>query len=203
MATEHADIVDAERHEAKGASTALAGRVLQANGDGTTSFVVPSTLSNINISSSIEAQSLATQNPSAVDTPLQIVFGSGTSNSDVNVASNGIVTILTAGLYHVSYSLNFGRSNATGIATLFSRMLINDVPAGVVQSAKIDTSINVSPVSEALIRSFAANDTIKVQIIRDSGGTNDGGLISLDPVLVAWTNSPSAYIRVQKIGGGA
>jgi hypothetical protein len=35
---EHVDIVDAERHELKGASTAVTGEVPKSNGDGTTTF---------------------------------------------------------------------------------------------------------------------------------------------------------------------
>lgn len=41
MATEHRLIPDAERHEAKGASTATNNQVLTADGDGTTSFRRP------------------------------------------------------------------------------------------------------------------------------------------------------------------
>ena len=38
MAIEHANIADSDRHENKGASTALDGQYCKANGDGTTSF---------------------------------------------------------------------------------------------------------------------------------------------------------------------
>lgn len=41
MATEHRLIPDAERHEVKGASTAINNQVLTADGDGTTSFRQP------------------------------------------------------------------------------------------------------------------------------------------------------------------
>jgi hypothetical protein len=41
---EHKAISDANRHEAKHADTASAGQYLQANGDGTTSFVTPPTI---------------------------------------------------------------------------------------------------------------------------------------------------------------
>lgn len=201
MPTQHSAITDANRHENKGASTALSGQVLKGNGDGTTSFVNPNTLANISISSTIEGQSLVSQGPSAVDTPYQVTWGSGSSNSDVNIASNGIVTILTAGLYNINFNLTYGRSNASGIAILFARLLLNSSPIGFVQSAKIDTSINVQSSNSSILRSFAANDTLVVQLIRDSSGANDGGLVSLDPVLALWANNPSAAIRVQKLAG--
>lgn len=44
MPTEHRNISDAERHETKGASSALNNQVLTANGDSTTSFRQPTML---------------------------------------------------------------------------------------------------------------------------------------------------------------
>lgn len=41
MAIQHSNIADADRHEAKGASTATLGQVLRSDGDGTTSFKLP------------------------------------------------------------------------------------------------------------------------------------------------------------------
>lgn len=202
MATEHRLIPDAERHETKGASTATVGQVHRSNGGGATSWVNPSSLNNVTISSTLEGISNTTQGPTAVDTPYQVTWGAGSSNSDVNIASNGIVTIITAGLYFITFNLNMGRTGNTGIATLLARLLINDTPAGFVQGTRIDTSANVTPFNATVYRSFNASDTIKVQLIRDSGGNNDGGLITIDPVLAGWDNSPSAAIRLQKVLGG-
>lgn len=44
MAIQHANIADADRHEVKGASTALKNHVLTSNGDATTSFKQPTML---------------------------------------------------------------------------------------------------------------------------------------------------------------
>lgn len=202
MAVQHSNIADANRHENKGASTATAGQVLQGDGDGTTSFVNPSTLQNITIGSVLESQSLVSQGPTALDTLHQVAFAAASSNSDVSIATNGTVTLTTAGLYSITFNLNFGRTTNTGIAIMFARLLVNDVPTGFVQGVKVDTSVNVTPFNATILRKFNANDTVKIQLIRDSGGTNDGGLITLDPVLAGWANSPSAAIRVQKIAGG-
>lgn len=202
MSVQHVNIADADRHETKGASTAAAGQVHRANGNGTTTWVNPNTLSNISIGSTLEGLSFSNQGPTAVDTPHQVTWGSGTSNSDVSIASNGVVTITTSGLYLVTFNLNLGRANVTGIATLLARLLVNDNPTGFVQAVKIDTSANIQPLNASILRSFNASSTIKVQLIRDSSGNNDGGLITVDPVLAGWNNSPSAAIRVQKILGG-
>lgn len=203
MPIQHNVIPDAERHEAKGASTAIAGQVLKANGDGSTSFVAPNTLSNIAITSTLEAISTTTQNPAGTDTPYQVVFGGGTSNTQATVASNGIVTINEAGLYLITVDLNFSRANNVGLATMVARVLINGVATNFIYPVKMDTSINFDPTNITIFRSFAATDTITVQIIRDSGGANDGGLYTFNPVLAGWADTPSALIRIQKITGAA
>lgn len=46
---EHVNITDPNIHEVKGASTAAAGDVLTANGDGTTSFATPTVYSNVEV----------------------------------------------------------------------------------------------------------------------------------------------------------
>lgn len=201
MAIQHRNIPDAERHEPKGASTATVGQVLASSGSGLTAFINPNTLDNITLSSSLEAISTTSQAPASTDTPLQITFGAGSSNSDVSVNGSGTVTILTAGVYFLTFNLSLGRSNATGVSTVLARLLVNDVATGFVQASKIDTSVNIVPFHATLLRKFAVNDTIKVQIIRDSSGTNDGGVVTFDPVLSGWANSPSAAVRIQKIMG--
>lgn len=203
MAIQHRNIPDAERHEAKGASTATAGQVIASVGGGATAFVNPNTLTNISFSSSLEVASLVSQSPAATDTPLQINFGAGSSNTDVSVAAGGTITILTAGVFFINLNMTFGRTTSTGVATVVARVLVNDVFAGFVYATKIDTSIDIQPFSTTIVRNFSVNDTIKVQVIRDSTGTNDGGLITFDPVLSGWANAPSAAVRVQKITGAS
>ncbi len=203
MAIQHRDIPDAERHEPKGASTATAGQVLSADGAGAATFVNPNTLTNITLSSTLENTSTVDQSPTAVDTPLQVSFGPLVANSDVSIAAIGTVTILTAGVYSITFNMNMGRTNNVGTSILFARLLVNDTPTGFVQVNKIEEAINVRPFNAQVMRAFSANDTIKVQVIRDSAGANDGGLITLNPVLSGWADSPSAAIRIQKITGAS
>lgn len=200
---EHRNIIDAERHEVKGASTASDGQVLKSNGDGSTSFVAPNTLSNIGILSTLEAQSTADQNPSGTDSPIQVSFGSAINNADVDVASDGTITILSSGLYFVRFSLAFGRSTNTNTAILISRLLINDIPTGFSQVAQVDAAADITPLNATILRSFSPNDTIKVEFYRDSGGSDNGGLRSVVPSVVGWSAPPSAAVRVQRIAGGS
>lgn len=203
MAIQHSAIPDGSRHEAKGASTATDGQVLKANGDGTTTFVTPNTLSNISIASLLEATSTTTQNPAGLDSPYQVVFGGGNSNSDVSVASNGVITISTTGLYLITFNMNFGRSTNVGTAKLVARLLANGAATGFTQFTQIDASTDIKPFNASLLRGFNAGNTITVEIIRDSTGANDGGLYTFNPALAGWTDSPSAAVRIQRVAGGA
>ena len=203
MAIQHANIPDAQRHEAKGASAAAANTVLKAVGDGTTAFVDPSTLSNMKIGSRLEAKSTTNQSPALVDTALQVVFGGAVSNADTALAANGTVTINTAGLYQVKVDLQVGRSTTTATAKVVARVLVNDAAWDVTKAVHLGTSGGIIPVTFDFLRTFAASDTIKVQIARDSTGENDGGLVTFNPVIAAWDDVPSAAIKVYRIAGGA
>lgn len=202
MAIEHKNIPDAERHEPKGASTATAGQVARANGDGSTTFVGATELGAITIGGSPNIASFVTQGPSAVDTPYQVTFGAGGGTSDFNVASNGVITFTNNGLYEVDISLNVGRSNSTGTAILVARLLANDSPIDTTKGVRIDASTDSRLINFRLLLPFAAATSLKVQIMRDSGGANDGGLVPIDPVLAGWTTVPSALVKVTKIIGG-
>lgn len=202
MSIQHASIADANRHENKHASSASNGQVLKAKGDGTTEFVNPSTLQNITIGSSIEGTSNTSQGPSSTDTVHQVTWGSGSSSTDVTIGSNGLITINTAGLYLFSYTLSLGRSSNSGVATLVTRLLLNNAEFGHPQAVRIDASTDVKPITVTLFRKFSPGDELKVQLIRDSAGTNDGGLITIDPTPSGWSNSPAATVRLSKIVGG-
>lgn len=202
MPIQHVNIADANRHEDKHASTASNGQVKKANGDGTTAFVNPVTLNNVTIASTLEAFSTATQAPTATNTALQVTFGSGASNSDVEVSSAGVVTIKTAGLYLVEILLNVSRETSDQEAIVMARTLVNDVAVGTTASVVIDSDTMSVPVKLSQFRKFTANDTLKVQIIRDDSGEDDGGLFSIATSTSGWAASPSAYVKVQKIGGG-
>lgn len=199
---EHRNIIDAERHEAKGASSALAGQILRANGSGGTSFVDASSLSVVTIGSTLESSSLVSQSPVALDTAIQVNFGAASSNSDVSITAGGNITFTTSGLYFITFNLNFGRSASTAIAALAARLLLNGNQTGITQACRIDTSTDIVPFNASLLRKMTAGDVLSVQLIRDSVGTNDGGLFPLDPVTAGWATAPSAAVRVQKIAGG-
>lgn len=204
---EHVSIADEDRHEPKHASTAITKQVLMSNGDGTTEFAFVDYADVINTPTPqgykqvMAAFSAGNQNPAALDTPLQVNFGSPQANADVSLAANGTLTFNTDGDYSVTLLVRFGRTALGGNAVILTRFLVNDVQGLNTNSISLPDANSITPFSVNLFVSALAGDTFKLQIMRDSSGVNVGGLTALVPVLAGWNISPSATIVVSKYVG--
>ena len=206
---EHKDIPDAQLHQIKGAASASSGQVPIATGAGTAvfGFLDWTQVANKPTSSGYQAKlsafSNVNQNPSAVDTPLQITFGSAQTTTDVSISAAGVITFNTSGNYLIDIFLRFGRSTSTGNAIVLNRILKNGAQIlnsnGVILSAATQTI----PFSAAIPLTMAAGDTITMEVARDSAGTNDGGLFVISPTIAGWNIVPSATVVVNKFVGGA
>lgn len=203
MPTLHSTLTGADLHEVKGAAGASAGRVYSSDGSGSASFVVPTTLANIQVTSTISNSNSSAINPSAVDTPITAGFDSTVSNSDVSMNSSGLITIVTGGLYSLTFNCNIGRSNSTGTAIVAARLLVNGSQFGFTQSSSLVTNTSSRPVQFNILRAFTGGDTLQVQVLRDSAGNNDGGFVPQLITLAGWGESPSYFVRISKILGGA
>lgn len=205
---EHVTIGDADRHEAKHASTAALNQALLSNGNGTTRFAFISYDDLIDRPTFVGYQQIltgfstaASQSPSAVDTPLQIEFGSGSITADATLASNGTLTFNVAGDYIITLFLRFGRTSGVGTAILLNRFLINGVQGLNSNGLKIGDQDTIIPFSTSLNLTATAGMTFQLQIMRDSAGINNGGLFRILPTAVGWNLSPSATIVVSKFVG--
>lgn len=206
---EHKDIPDAQLHQIKGAASASSGQVPIATGSGTATFgfLDWSQVANKPTSSGYQAKlsafSNVNQNPSAIDTPLQITFGPAQTTTDVSISAAGVITFNTSGNYLIDIFLRFGRSTSTGNAIVLNRILKNGAQIlnsnGVILSAATQTI----PFSAAIPLTMAAGDTITMEVARDSSGTNDGGLFVISPTIAGWNIVPSATVVVNKFVGGA
>ena len=205
---EHKDIPDAQLHQIKGAASASSGQVPIATGSGTAAFgfLDWSQVANKPTASGYESKlssfSSVNQNPSAVDTPLQITFGSAQTTADVSISAAGVITFNTSGNYLIDIFLRFGRSTSTGNAIILNRILKNGAQIlnsnGVILSAATQTI----PFSAAIPLTMAAGDTMTMEVARDSAGTNDGGLFVVSPTIAGWNIVPSATVVVNKFVGG-
>jgi hypothetical protein len=207
---EHKLIADADRHEPKGASTATLRQALLSDGAGGTYFGFPlySDLSGAPEISGYKqimyaASSASAQNPSAVNTPLDIEFGAAQSLTDVSLASTGIVTFLTAGQYLLELSLRVSRTAATGAAIIYTRAMYNGSQILASSSATLTDLAAVIPVTHTILINAAVNDTFKMQIMRDSTGLSNGGLKEDTPTLSGWNASPTANLTMYKFSGNS
>lgn len=87
----------------------------------------------------LRAASTVAQAPSAVDTALQVSFGSaqGSASDPVMVNAAGLVTFNTAGNYAVRIKLQAGRTGASGTSVLLSRILLNGAQYGSPAATKL------------------------------------------------------------------
>lgn len=205
---EHVSIADADRHEVKHASTGVLNQALLSNGDGTTRFAFPSYDNLVDKPTIVGYQqvltgfsSAASQNPSAVDTPLQVEFGAGSVTTDATLAASGTLTFHTAGEYIVTLFLRFGRTSGVGSAIILNRFLINGVQGLNSNGLKIGDQDTIIPFSTSLNVQATAGMTFQLQIMRDSAGINNGGLFRILPTVGSWNLSPSATIVVSKYVG--
>ena len=205
---EHKDIPDAQLHQIKGAASASSGQVPIATGSGTAAFgfLDWSQVANKPTASGYESKlssfSSVNQNPSAVNTPLQITFGSAQATTDVSISASGVITFNTSGINLIDIFLRFGRSTSTGNAIILNRILKNGAQIlnsnGLILSAATQTI----PFSAAIPLTMAAGDTMTMEVARDSAGTDDGGLFAVSPTIAGWNIVPSATVVVNKFVGG-
>lgn len=139
----------------------------------------------------------ATQQPTLVDTPLQIEFGPAQTTTEIDISAAGAITFKTAGKYIISTFFQYGRTGATGSSILFNRYLVNGVQNGNSLGSKIDDANTLVPWSSAIQFTAAANDVLTIEIVRDSAGDNSGGLFALTPTL-GWNTAPCAAIQIYK-----
>lgn len=206
---EHVSIADVDRHEVKHASTGVLNQALLSNGDGTTRFGFPSYTDLTNKPTLVGYRQIltgfstaASQNPTAVDTPLQVEFGAGVTTTDATLSPSGLLTLNTPGDYIITLFLRFGRTSGAGTAILLNRLLINGVQGLNSNALKIPDQDTIIPFSTSLnVQSVSGGSTFQLQIMRDSAGINNGGLFRVLPTVAGWNLAPSATIVVSKYVG--
>jgi len=150
----------------------------------------------------LAAQSTVIQAPSALNTALQVTFGAaqGTSGDAVMIDSAGLITFNETGLYLINgYGSVERQGSSGGTAILLFRFLVNGVQAGSVKAFHLDTT-NVSTPYEITfpINITTAGTTASFEIMRDSSGTNAGGLYP-HTNLGGWSNVPSTEVNIWQL----
>lgn len=149
----------------------------------------------------LRAASTATQAPTAVDTALQVSFGAaqGSASDPVMINAAGTVTFNTAGNYAVRIKLQNGRTGATGTSILLSRILLNGAQVGSTAAVKMTQTDATTPSESRVVLNPTAGQTFQVQIMRDSAGSNFGGVYPQTATVAAWGVAPSALLVISRL----
>lgn len=149
----------------------------------------------------LRAPSIVAQAPTAVDTPLQLVFGAAqkSSSDPVMINTAGLVTFNTAGNYAVRVKLQCGRTGATGTSILLSRLLLGGTQIGSAACVKLTQTDATTPTESRVIMNVTAGQTLAVQIMRDSAGSNFGGVYQQAATVTAWGTAPSALLVISRL----
>ena len=161
------------------------------------------TESNLSLSSSLllSSSSTANQEPSGLDTVLQVTFGaaSGTPSDPVQLAADGTITFNEAGLYLFNGFGNFERQGSSGgVSVTLFRALINGSQVGVIKAVELDSTGVMIPYEVTTPIQANAADTLTWEILRDSSGVDQGGLYT-HTTLSAWDDVPSASISIYRL----
>ncbi|MND35623.1 hypothetical protein D3C80_262660 [compost metagenome] len=149
----------------------------------------------------LRAASTVIQAPTATDTPLQLNFGVAqkSATDPVMINSAGLVTFNIAGNYAVRIKLQNGRTGATGTSILFSRLLVNGTQIGSAAAVKMTQTDATTPSESRVVVNATAGQTFVVQIIRDSAGSNFGGVYPQVATIAAWGTAPSALLVISRL----
>lgn len=140
------------------------------------------------------------QQPTALDTPIQIEFGAAQDNAYFTLTAAGLLTCKVSGIYAIRIKLQNGRVGASGISYLFTRILKGATQVGVSQCTKLSSPDSIIPTDSRVVVNLLAGDTLSGQLVRDSHGTNAGGLFGITSSN-GWVIAPSALAVITRIEG--
>ena len=142
------------------------------------------------------------QQPTSLGVPIKVEFGPAqkTASDPVMLSAAGDVTINQTGTYAFRFKLQFGRSGATGISYLATRIMKGAAQFGATQCTRLSSSDSIIPTDSRVLMNLLAGDVITLQLIRDSIGANAGGLFA-QTSSHGWDMAPSALLVVSRIDG--
>ena len=146
-------------------------------------------------------KSTANQEPSGLDTILQVEFGGavGSATDPVMLDAAGNITFNTAGQYWINVFANFERQGSSGgvTATGFRGLLNNTAIANHTVAMDIDQTGIMIPYEHTFPVNAQAGDILKFEIVRDSSGVDAGGLYT-HTMASSFDNIPSSGITVHR-----
>tara|TARA_R110000851_G_scaffold118844_3_gene246366 strand:+ start:837 stop:1451 length:615 start_codon:yes stop_codon:yes gene_type:complete len=200
---EHKNITDPNIHEPKGVATAAAGTSYLANGSGSGAWgLTPFDASSLSIERVLNVYSTTiNQNPTGLGVAnlIQVDFGPATNTASdaAMVDATGTVTFNQTGMYRIRVAGQYGRTGATGVSEVLTRVLVNGVQVDPSVLIRIGISDVAAYANSDTWLNIPAGTTLVYQIMRDTSGNDTGGLVGFVPN-GGWTIAPSASLRVER-----
>lgn len=171
----------------------------------TKNFTVSSILSlqNIDLTNVLSATSYADQEPSGLDSPLQVTFGAAqnTASDAVMLDSAGNITFNQTGTYLFNgYATIERQGSSGGVASLLFRSLINGSQASTIKGFDLGNTQIMIPYEVTVPVKIETSGTILTwELLRDSSGVDSGGIYS-HTTSSSWDNVPSTHFDIYKLG---
>ena len=152
----------------------------------------------------------ALQGPATTNTNYKIGFNNVTNISNVNAVltqadTDSKLTFLTTGTYRVQIQYMVGITNTANTPFLLFRTLQDGLAAAGETISYFPGYSNLSsrakePLSiDIIVNITTVNTFYEFEMLRDSGGANDGSLQQILNNQASWTNTPNASIIIQKL----
>jgi len=159
-------------------------------------------LKQIGLTNVLAAVDTTNQEPSGLDSVLQVKFGAAqkTATDPVMLDALGNITFNQGGLYLFNGYGNFERQGSSGgVAVTLFRTLLNGVQTGPTKGVELSGTGIMFPYELTLPIQVSAGDVLTWEILRDSSGVDAGGLY-IHTNSGPWSNVPSADVNIYKIG---
>lgn len=150
---------------------------------------------------SMTAQTTTGQTPSALDTALQIKFGSAQTTTSVSIDANGLITFLEAGDYRLNVNCCFYRNAISGYSNTQFGIFYNSaggaptVAASPIKSFTSDERQRPYMYYEDLVIKVVANSTLVVKMLNDTSLTSDNST-NLAAYVGTLGTTPSASVLI-------
>ena len=193
------DPADGFRYRAPVIGEATEGQLL-AWSDAEDAYIpVSGTQSTVQVEQALSTASFIDQNPPGLGVEVQVLFGDPSESTPFfQVSGDGTITCLIADEYTFRLRFGIGREGGAGESQIYIRALINGTPVGNSVVAIIDNNRIEIPATFEGVLNLEVNDTITLEMIRDTDGNNSGGLRAGIPDVAGWASSPSALMTVTR-----
>lgn len=149
----------------------------------------------------IVARSEVNQQPATENVPINVTFGAaqGTPADPVQLLADGTIVINEAGAYALDYNCTFGRLGNNGTVGVSLRVLSDGVQVGDSIAVRLfNNSVDI-PYSLTVFFEGTVGEEIVFEIVRDTTGLNEGGLIANSVSTPGWNTGFSASLRMWQL----